>query len=147
MIVDIDLNDIDKAIQTMTKLKELQQKEEKWQPKGGEFHICCGNIYQCGSITSSLETEFGVRFETRESAEKATKAYRKYHRLYKLAEELNEGWNPDMNNDLQPKFVIAKRKGKYISYQINIIEFPHCVYFKDAETAQKAIKILEKEDD
>lgn len=149
------LNDIDnghiKIHDCISRLVSLRNEIErltpfKWEPKGGEFHICCGNIYQCGSITSSLETEFGVRFETIEAAEKASKVYRKFHRLYKLAEELNEGWIPNWDDDLQPKFAIAQRKGKYLCNQINIIEFIDHIYFKSEEAAEKAIKILEQEE-
>ena len=146
MIVDIDLNDIDKAIQTMTKLKELQQKEEKWKPKGGSYHVSCHDHVHSTIDISESATNFGSRFETREAAEEAAKVYRKFHRLYKLAEELNGDWKPDLNNDLPPKFVIAKHKGKYMSYQINILEFIDSIYFKSKEAAEKAIKILEQEE-
>lgn len=144
MIVDIDLNDIDGAIQALTKIKELHKKEEKWQPKGGKYFVSVkGNVV--AGVTTKECRNFGMEFKTRETAAKAYKAYRKYHRLYKLAEELNDGWNPDLNNDLQPKFVIAKRKGKYICYQINILEFIDSIYFKSKEAAEKAIKILDQE--
>jgi hypothetical protein len=148
MLIDVDINEIEQAISTLNRLKEIAAKnEEKWQPKGGKFFINAHGVVGPTSTVSASATHFGTRFETEGSAKKAAKAYRKFHRLYKLAEELNEGWEPDWDDDLQPKFLIAERRGKYICNQLDILEFPHCVYFKDAETAQKAIKILEQEVD
>lgn len=146
MIVDIDLNDIDKAIQTMTKLKELQQKEEKWQPKGGDYYIQMnGKVYSFAK-PQQAEIDFGMAFETRQAAEKATKAYRKYHRLYKLAEELNPpDWDTDWSDADQEKFGLNY---DHLQDQWRVLCFyqtssPGSVYFASKERAEQAIKILE----
>ena len=144
MIVDIDLNDIDKAIQTMTKLKELQQKEEKWQPKGGDYYIQMnGKVYSFAK-PQQAEIDFGMAFETRQAAEKASKVYRKYHRLYKLAEELNEGWEPDWSNPNQPKYIVRINRNcndskTEVWYES---EIAGAVYFASRAFANKAIEIL-----
>jgi hypothetical protein len=149
------LNDIDnghiKIHDCISRLVSLRNEIErltpfKWEPKGGSYHVSCYDHVHSTNDISESATNFGSRFETREAAEKASKVYRKFHRLYKLAEELNEGWIPNWDDDLQPKFAIAQRKGKYLCNQINIIEFIDHIYFKSEEAAEKAIKILEQEE-
>lgn len=119
-------------------------KVDKWEPKGGEWFInACGSVYTDES--TEYGRSFGVEFETPESAEKAAKAYRRYHRLYKLAEELNEGWEPDWSDGLQGKWLIRvssdqSESGLFINHVCH--ENISGVYFRNYEVAKKAIEII-----
>ena len=136
-------DEIDKQISDLM----LKQKEEKWQPKGGDYYIQMnGKVYSFAK-PQQAEIDFGMAFETRQAAEKATKAYRKYHRLYKLAEELNpEGWEPDWTNRDQEKVGLSKTCEKTqttVWYESQIVG---AVYFASRKIAAQAVKILEQEE-
>jgi len=148
--IDVDLDDIEHAIQTLNRLKEIAQtkNDEKWQPKSGNFYISStGGVY-FRNDSSSLETGFGNRFETEAEAKKASKVYRKFHRLYKLAEELNEGWEPNWNDLSQPKYrLVYDCRGENFFISVAHTGRQVCgIVFKSEEAAEKAIKILEQEE-
>lgn len=136
--------EIAKAQQT---LKELQQKLEKeknkkWEPKGGEWWVdYMGRVF-CDNTNSTIRKS-GLEFETKEAAEKAAIAYRRYHRLYKLAEELNEGWEPDWSDTSEKFYIYFNNEDKcYHLSTNNFFTKLSGVYFKSRVVAQLAIEIV-----
>ena len=146
----------------MTKIEELQQqlkdlqatadklqkeieaeKNNKWEPKGEGWLVSPYGVARASSDTEFCD--FGIEFETQEKAEKAYKDYRRYHRLYKLAEELNNGWEPDRNNINQTKFYIMYdyTSTRYSFGYNESREVFNIVYFKNKETVETAIKMIE----
>jgi hypothetical protein len=146
MLIDVDI--IEQAISALNRLKEIAAKnEEKWQPKGGSYHVSCHDHVHSTIDISESATNFGSRFESREAAEEAAKVYRKYHRLYKLAEELNGDWKPDWSNPVQPKYGISEGKNARIPVCLKTERPLGTICFKSEIAAEKAIKIWEQEDD
>lgn len=117
----------------------------KWEPKGGDWYVeGDGEARRVASIDSTRK--FGIEFDTKEAAEKAAKYYRFINRLYKLAEELNEGWEPDWQNDDTKLCVV-------FNYNTNSFDcHPRksldnlTPTFRDRETVNKAIEILNQEE-
>jgi hypothetical protein len=133
---------IQQEIQALkTKLAEL---ETKWEPKGGRY-----TVLHNGDVVQDDSDEdfscFGTEFDDSFSAAKASQAYRQYHRLYKLAEELNQGWEPYWDDDNQAKYCIIKdnETGKFTIYETLYTEHYCAIYFKTEDTAKKAIEIIE----
>lgn len=121
-------------------------KPQKWEPKGGIYFVSQSGFVHNDDSTDECR-EFGMEFETEDAAEIAAVVYRRYHRLYKLAEELNEGWEPDWSDNSQDKLIIR------VCYDTtNPFFYYSCdrchgdisgIHFKDEDTAKKAIKIIE----
>lgn len=144
-----NLDDLKKKLQeAQTLVEKLQaeveiaQKAPKWEPKGGNYVVgVCGADF-ITYRSHYLVDSYGLAFKTKEAADKAYKDYRAYHRLYKLAEELNEGWEPDWNEPIQPKYYIVSGSGKLSVTNSNWIMSFGSVYFKSEEAAKKAIEII-----
>ena len=120
--------------------------EPKWEPKGGGYYVTSDGAGLNGG-SQDTGRQYGIEFETREAAEKAAKYYRFIHRLYKLAEELNEGWEPDWRDVDQHKFSVwyDHGGGKYevdSYWRIDLL----APVFKDKTTVNKAIEILNQEE-
>lgn len=137
---------IEQTQKTLQMLQEKLEKEKnkKWEPEGGDYYVNDAGCV-CAGLQYPVSASFGIEFKTRKAAEKAAKAYRAYHRLYKLAEELNQGWEPEWGNSTESKYTIEIRHGSnatiicgcYSAYQTL------CgIYFKDHETALKAVKMI-----
>lgn len=142
-----NVEDIQKQIAEAQKtLQELQEKLEKeknkkWEPEGGDYYVDdAGRV--CAGLQYPVSASFGVEFKTRQAAEKAAKAYRAYHRLYKLAEELNQGWEPCWDGR-SPNYMIEIGHGSDIVFDYyNTYQTLCGIYFKDRETALKAIEMI-----
>lgn len=144
-----NVEDIQKQIEEAQKtLQDLQEKLEKeknkkWEPEGGGYYVNeCGNVGQASQHKPSAS--FGVEFKTRQAAEKAAKAYRAYHRLYKLAEELNQGWEPNWES-MSYNYTLEVHhndQARIIADYYRTYETLCGIYFKDRETAQRAIEII-----
>lgn len=144
-----NVEDIQKQIAEAQKtLQELQdklekEKNKKWEPEGGDYYVNNAGCV-CEGFQYPASASFGVEFKTRQAAEKAAKAYRAYHRLYKLAEELNQGWEPCLDDDSR-KWIVFYNYGNWsvleadYSHRSKIV----CgVYFKNKETALKAVEMI-----
>ena len=135
-------------IDTLIAEREEKQQSDPWEPEGGAWYVLgTGETDEYLNLIPTRAKRFisnGCAFKTKESAEKAAAYYRKLHRLYKLAEELNEGWEPNWNNVHQNKYRI-----NYNSLKQQWLCTPHQVkdslspVFKDKETAQRAIELIE----
>ncbi len=123
---------------------ENQLAIENWEPKGKGYIVTSSGILPTNGINKDAQN-YGTTFDNEENASKAFLAYKNYHRLYKLAEELNQGWEPDWNNPDEEKWCInighatnslwaSSRK-----QNTNICS----IVFKDYETTLKAISIIE----
>ena len=67
-----------------------------------------------------------------------------FNKLQNIAKYLNEGWNPDFNDDSQKFFIILDFDNKYnVAY--NTYESTSVVYFKTEELANRAITIMGKD--
>lgn len=127
------------------KLREMIEKEKnkKWEPKGGDWFVDIEGDVREG-FSDAASSNFGAEFETEAAANKASIAYRQYHRLYKLAEELNEGWEPDWSNRYYGKWFICysiSDERWIIEYTLNYKQ-PTTVYFKSKEAVTKALEIF-----
>lgn len=141
-------NKLKEAQALVDKLKnELEEakKPKKWEPEDGDWGINhYGDILHIPDHLSERRS-FGFQFKTQQAAAAAAKAYRFYHRLYKLAEELNEGWEPDWSDSGQQKFYIWFNTGR--AWEVGRIytsRSPERIYFKSEYAAKKAIQILER---
>lgn len=140
--VALELGDIYMLLGALIKERDANSKPEKWEPKGGEWYV--DTVGAVCDVPSDIDCKnYGVEFETREAAEKAAKYYRKIHRLYKLAEELNEGWEPDWGDISQKKYHVAYNHSisewfMYWDYRVN----RSTLYFKDEQTANRAIELI-----
>lgn len=87
-----------------------------------------------------------LEFKTKDAAEKAHAAYSKYHAMYKLAEHLNEGWEPDWSDVSELKWSIIYRaiRDERESKVSTLTKTANTIYFKSKETAEKAVKIINK---
>lgn len=131
--------------QLQTRLALLEEMSE-YEIEGGDFYINFNGAV-LKSHTTPCTRKYGIEFKTREAAEIAQVAYRKYHRLYKLAEDLNDGWEPNWD-DVQVEKIslyynhLKKTLTCCSTYVVgNVCD----IYFKDKETARKAIEILRNE--
>jgi len=126
--------EIAKAQETLNQLQKKldEEKNKKWEPKGGDWYVNHKNSRAAG-----------LEFETSSSADKASAAYRRYHRLYKLAEELNEGWEPDWEETDQKFYIYYDHGSKKYDYCYhNSHQTVGGVYFKDVNTTKKALEII-----
>jgi len=124
------------------KVEKLNNKQ--WKPSiGGWLVTVTGSSVK--SLSNSLTSEFGVEFNSERQATNASKIYRKFHRLYKLAEDLNEGWEPNWSDTSKKYYIFYKSNGN-IYYTYNIDEPDYCtIYFKSECVALKVIEILKRE--
>lgn len=126
------MNEIEKIKQEIEALQEkLKGLEDaaRWEPKGGSHHLLSA-----------------YSFDTCEARDKAEKDLDRYYRLYKLAEELNEGWEPNWDDETQSKWLVGYNNSTQRYYAQ---EWYCCdqtissIYFKDKATVERAIRIIE----
>lgn len=88
------------------KQKALAAMPDKWEPRGGDFWVCCrGNVLRGDSADSTRN--FGVEYLTHEQAEKATKSMRAHNRLLAYVAEFAPDWEADWGSDQQLKYDVA----------------------------------------
>lgn len=136
--------EIAKAQETLNQLQKKldEEKNKKWEPKGGRYYVSISGKAEEG-VSAPRCKGFGNEFETKEAADKASVAYRRYNRLYKLAEELNEGCEPDWKETDQKFYVYYDHGSKKYNYCYNNShQTVGVVYFKDVNTVNKALDII-----
>lgn len=141
----VPCNRIHNLVNALLEERKQYIPTKKWEPKSGNYKLSAnGRLIPGGSIISIDRINFGMEFETEESAEKAAAYYRKIHRLYKLAEELNEGWEPDWSDHNQYKYSVyfdgSSCGWRYRTYSYSNHLLPA---FKDEATARRAIELIE----
>lgn len=137
---------------------EISEKEEEpWKMKcpykdGDKTWI----IYSYGDVDSSFwfdSLEDNARFQsdntfpTKEAAELEAKRRNLLTRFRAFRDECNEAWKPEWN-DNKPKYFLffdARDKEFKIDCLFNYINLHHFGYFKEAEDAERAIKLFGNE--
>lgn len=123
---------------------EKMLKEKPWEPSGGGFYVDgWGEVVD--DISDNLTRLFGNEYETKEEAEKAYYQMKYQNWIRKLALELNKGWEPDWCDDHEKYFVFFDHNESSKMWRIYMWKrhnSPETAYFKDRETAEKAIEII-----
>ena len=120
--------------------KEITTKGVPWEPNGGPWTVSSKGAKEF--TTKDIARAYGLGFSTEEAANKAFKAYRAYHRLYKVAEELNEGWEPDWSTRDSNYCIERDSTLTWCVTSYAMYNSPEGIYFKTYELAVKAIELL-----
>ena len=128
----------------IAELEAKLKEPEKWSPKNGDWYIdSSGDIYDL-DITKGTRL-IGIEHTSKENAQKHAKFQKLQNWLYQLALELNEGWEPDWGNNNQTKWYVYCDYSSYVCLLSGCargVEYLGVSYFKDKETANKAIEII-----
>lgn len=99
-----------------------------------------------GNIISTRYTTCSYEDLNNCTSEKQAKKLLAINQLMNVAKYLNDGWQPDWNNENEKKYTIIFDKNNKIIVTNWCITANKClVYFKTEELAQKAIDILGEE--
>lgn len=124
-------------------LKEVINKPE-WSPIEGAYFIeYDGEVdreIDGNYELLEIQCNFGSYYKTKEQAEKRALQLKFQNWMFHLAEDLNEGWVPDWSAGHTYKWVIYYKDTKWLIEYYNTIVGPERTYFKDKETALKAIE-------
>ena len=142
-----------RRLEIAEEIEQLKKEDEKWEPSAGSFGLIFNSLEpsKMAPWLSRFFIEFGFGLPTKESAERFSK-YIKFHAwLFKLADDLNEGWEPDWCDEDQPKYVIMHTKRASIpQWSLAIFSLYRHDYmspvFKDSETVEKAIEIINNDE-
>ena len=113
---------------------------ELFYKKPGYYYDGCGHIKNINTIGSGCEN-----YPNNCTSEKQAKKLLAINMLLNVAKYLNEGWQPNWNNEDEKKYVIYLGIKEEISVSWTIVANGHMVHFKTEELAQKAIDILGEE--
>ena len=126
------------------KLKKIIDGTE-WEPSNGYYYVTLnGEVNEIQKGHGYLAKMFGTVFKTEEQAQKRAKQVKFQNWIFHLAEDLNEGWEPDWLNFNEVKcHIVYDYELRSFDYEsILYINDLSTVYFKDRETAEKAIEII-----
>ena len=85
-------------------------------------------------------------FESIEECSTWAKRINALHKLRLIANHLNEGWKPDWGNGVQDKYRVWRdMDSDTYATECNMRNIESMIYFKDEESAHKAIKLMGKE--
>jgi hypothetical protein len=140
----------------MSRIEELQAQlnniqdqinslNNKWEIPGGDYYLDIDNVINKGD--SSIGTKLaGREFKTQEAAIKAKIHYTNVSILFHLAEYLNDGWEPNWDDELQEKYGLMYNHNidSWVKTVNNFCQAP-AAYFS-YEAANKALKILNNEE-
>lgn len=136
------------------KLRSMWAEEEYVEPENNPFDIkpkdvfyyvdYDGNVehsYFRANSTFDIQTlKFGNACRDEDYMKKRAKEIRLYNLLSNFAYEVNEGWEPDWDDENEDKWLA--RFNFFNQWQpafINLMRYTNMVYFKTKELAQKAI--------
>lgn len=110
-------NKIDQLKKQLNELEAELKKPNKWQPKGGIWHIRMDGVIGCAPADKKY-AEFGTERNTREAAENASRAMRVFNRLLAYRDEFFPEW--------------AEYKGDlyFVDQKYNIFGNPAWEYYK-----------------
>lgn len=139
----------------VNKIKEWAE-EEYVEPKDNPFELQPGDIFYCVDHDGEIErtyfqansnsdirtVKFGNACKDGEYMQKRAEEIRLYNLLSNFAYEVNEGWEPDWDDDLESKWFIwfNSHRVAWETIFITTMHSPVDVYFKTKELAQKAIE-------
>ena len=140
-------------------LEEQLESSEPWSPPAGKYYVYGSGVVGPSNLGSQ---KFGSEHLTRQSAVERAKLQKLQNWLFQLAEELNEGWEVDFDqgaskntqqkwivlyNSSTNDMIVSQSSNDYRdgsqSYHNQILGVS---YFKDYETALKAVKIIDEWD-
>ena len=131
--------------------KQLNQKKG-WEPGEDNVYIVesadLPQRFYAFYDNDIRDFELGRRFPTRKSARIAAKNLSNIMVLSQLAADLNGDWEPDWDDNDQPKYRLRfdHKKGSW-TFGIFWLFQDITVFFKDYETAERACKILNNQPD
>jgi hypothetical protein len=128
-------------VEKLQKELEESKKPKKWEPKGGSWYITGMGMVKKGP-TYKDTAACGLEFETQDAALNAYKEYKTYHRLYKLAEELNEGWEPDWKSTAPKFYIYRDSDGHLVVDYVIEVRLLAGILFKSREVANNAVDII-----
>lgn len=104
--------------------------------------------YENGDNTDSKRFNCGNYKQTREQAERHAERRRTLDRLLCIADELNEGWEPNWDDSEEYKWHIHYDHRYSLSFRVNSNRScsENKVYFKTEEMAEEAISRLDGRD-
>lgn len=131
---------------------EAKTKKEWWE--GTKFDVDKGKRYysiytdggvsatnNCGLVLDEKRIAFGNVCKDKEYMERRAKEIKLYNLLSNFAEVVNEGWQPNWEDDDEMKCYILYHHydKKWLAVSTYICSHPNKVYFKTEELAQRAI--------
>lgn len=100
----------------------------------------------CGYIRSIDVVDYGcLKYPSNCTSEKQAKKLLAINMLLNVAKYLNDGWEPNWDDEDEKKYIIFLGLRKKINVTCTIVVNGHIVYFKTEELAEKAIEILGEE--
>ena len=128
-------------------LEELKQEilnQEKWTPPAGNF-----GLYSDGFLNKDPSEKgfqmFGTEFKTESDGMRAQRDFKFFHWLWHLANELNEGWEPDWNDSTQEKYNVYRDLGNFRIRIFTTYNFG-IPCFKSQWSAHRAIDVIKQWD-
>lgn len=133
-----------------------QFKEEEFElwdkPKIGNeyFYISSRRIMQDKWLDMDIDNdrlEFGNVFETEEEAIKERDRLKTWRRLKQYAKKVNEGWEPDWEDEYETKYYHYYKYSEHKWYIFGTTQThaPNEVVFKERKLAQQAIDYFDNE--
>lgn len=109
----------------------------------GETHYYIDSGAQIGTI---VNREFTYAYKNNANSIKQLEKLLAINMLMNVAKYLNDGWQPDWNNDTEHKYSIyySHRYDQLSIDGVCVVQF-QSIYFKTKELANKAIEILGEE--
>lgn len=130
----------------LSALEAKLNEPEKWEPKGGEYRVRTvsdGHVFDSGFDGDVLSGELMIRTQTEKEGKDLASHLKRQAILWQLANDLNEGWEPDWSDGKWGKWCVyfEHHENHWDWNEKASCEVP-TVYFKDEETAKKACEIL-----
>lgn len=125
-----------------------------FKPKKESYNDVCKELfldklgYFCnrrGEIEYTTLDDYYYKDISNCTSEKQAKKLLAINQLMNVAKYLNEGWQPDWNNQDEKKYLIYLGIGERINVNWTVVVNGHVVHFRTEELAQKAIDILGEE--
>ena len=148
------LTDLEQQLKaTQEQISKLQEEIEReksltFEPFRGGYVVGLSSVIErdCYRDSDIVSDSFQY-WQTEDQAERYLKARTLHAKLFQMAEHFNEGWEPVWLNASQSKFIIYYHpRSRTYRMQEKWTEDMFSPAFKDKETAQKVIDILNRED-
>jgi hypothetical protein len=127
-------------------LKKEQIEEIEILPVPGIYSLSSANFdcFKNDDCHISANPKKWNQFQTKEEAEMIANRFRAYLKLRRIAEILNNGWEPDWNDTSELKYYVffnCFEEAFTVSWQDSFIDISR-IYFQTRELAQKALGLM-----